>query len=731
MGGVAEEIVRVTRVARQISLEEITSVFIPLGRWVWHMPNVRYTGYRAVALWAVALLMTTVSFAQPMSTVTGVKVHQKGDSLSVEVGATGRVQHRSKVLTSPQKFIVVDVFPAKLKDGVPASTAVNHGLVEKIRVAQYAENTVRIYVDVISPPEFKVVTATDAKGLTLAINANRMASGETQSAPKAAAVAGAPEKAPVAVAPSKAPAVAQAAPRVAPASAPRPAVAPARQSALAGQGTAPVSALRAKQAPKAPKTPPQKLVTLDFVNADLVYVLKVLAKEMGRNIYVGPTVQGSVTVTLKQVPVEGAMALILQMQENEYNYKILDGPVTRTVVVAPPDKLSEIADSILATSKDVKPRGEGGQRMEYLLEEAPAAKVMDFLKGQYTDVEFTPHPTMNGFYARGTREELLQIKRELGNLDRIPEPPPPPLREFLSVKYGDINEVRALLSTLIPDVVYNVDTRLNLLIAEGSPGAIDQVRELLAELDRPLDQVMVDLKVVDITDNGTKNLGVTWGSPGTNFNISTTFNEYAVGQSVQRRPNGTVTLDPLNVPGVPTNVPVAIGSFARSPLAIAASIQFLVTQNEAKILASPRVASLSGEESLIHIGDKYPIVYFDPRAGQFQVQYVDIGIKLDVTSTVKADGYVLIEVRPEVSTLLELINNQYPRTAVRIIETKMRVKDGDTIIIGGLIREEDIQNVSKVPLLGDLPVLGALFRSVIVTKSRNEVVLMMTPNIMR
>jgi type II secretory pathway component GspD/PulD (secretin) len=179
------------------------------------------------------------------------------------------------------------------------------------------------------------------------------------------------------------------------------------------------------------------------------------------------------------------------------------------------------------------------------------------------------------------------------------------------------------------------------------------------------------------------------------------------------------------------NVPVSIGSFARTPLAINATINFLITQNEAKILASPRVASISGKPALIHIGDKYPIVYFDPRAGQFQVQYVDIGIKLDVTSTVKSDGYVLIEVRPEVSTLLELINNQYPRTAVRIIETNMRVKDGDTIIMGGLIREEDIQNISKIPLLGDLPILGTLFRNVSTTKNRNEVVVMLTPHIMR
>lgn len=687
------------------------------------MPNVRYAGLRSATVWAIALLMTTIAWSQPMSTVTGVKVSQKSGVVNVDVAATGRVQHRSKVLTSPQKFIVIDVFPAKLKDGVPASTSVNNGLVEKIRVAQYTENTVRIYVDVISPPEFKVVTAADAKGLTVAINANQMASGETQSAPTASPAKTAPQK--VGATASQPVKVAQA--PVKPAAPAKAAV--AKSSSFEGQGSAPVSALRARQVPRAPKAPPQKLVTLDFVNADLVYVLKVLAKEMGRNIYVGPTVQGSVTVTLKNVPVEGAMALILQMQESEYDYKILDGSNPRTVIVAPPDKLSEIADDIMGKAKGPKVAN-NAPRMEYLLEEAPSAKVVDFLKGEYPAVEFTSHPTMNGFYARGPKEDLLQIKRELGNLDRVPAPPPPPLREFLSVKYGDINEVRTLLSTLVPDVTYNVDTRLNLLIAEGTPGAIDQAKELLAEIDRPLDQVMIDLKVVDISDNGTKNLGVTWTSNDVINQVSTTFSEYTVGQVPVRGTGGAIVLDPSAV-AVPGNVPISIGSFARSPLALAASIQFLVSQNEAKILAAPRVAALSGQDALIHIGDKYPIVYFDPRAGQFQVQYVDIGIKLDVTSTVKSDGYVIIDVRPEVSTLLELINNQYPRTAVRVIQTKMRVKDGDTIIIGGLIREEDIQNVTKVPLLGDLPILGALFRSVNVTKNRNEVVLMMTPNIMR
>ena len=689
------------------------------------MPNVRYVGFRAATVWVLTLLLTGLAWSQPMSSVTGVKVSQDGQMLNVEVGASGRVQHRSKVLTSPQKIIVVDVFPAKLKDGVPASTDVNQGLVEKVRVKQYAENTVRIYVDVISPPEFKVVTASDSKGLTLAINANKMAAGETKSAPEPVAKTE-PAKAPVKTAPAQpARQTAQAPVRKQPAIT----VAPARSMAYEGQGKAPVSALRARPAPRRPKAPPQKLVTLDFVNADLVYVLKVLAKEMNRNIYVGPTVAGSVTVTLKNVPVEGAMALILQMQENEYDYKMVG---SNTIVVAAPEKLAEVAGDILdpnQAAKEYVPSPDD-VRMEYLLEEASSAKVVYFLKNEYPRVKFTPHPTMNGFFANGSKEDLLQIKRELANLDRVPPPPAPPLREFLPVKYADISEVRGLLGTMVPDVSYNVDVRQNLLIVEGSPGAIDQVRELLAELDRPADQVMIDLKVVDISDNGTKSLGTTLGAPNAPFQLQTTFTEAAVGQRVVRTPTGPV-LDPITALAAPANVPFAISSFARSPFLIDATINFLVTQNEAKILASPRVASISGKPSLIHIGDKYPIVYFDPRAGQFQVQYVDIGIKLDVTSNVKSDGYVLIEVRPEVSTLLELINNQYPRTAVRIIETNMRVKDGDTIIMGGLIREEDIQNVSKIPLLGDLPLLGTLFRNVSVTKNRNEVVVMMTPHIMR
>lgn len=164
-----------------------------------------------------------------------------------------------------------------------------------------------------------------------------------------------------------------------------------------------------------PNPNPQKRVTHSFKNVDLIYVLKLLAHEIGVKSYFGPTVQGTVTIELVDVPAEEAIRQVLALQENEYDFLILNGPPPYlTLVVAPPDKLAELREP------KSKYTHIAYQRMEYLLEQAPSTKVLDFLKGRYPDVEFTPHPTMNGFYARGSREDLLQIKHELATLDRVP-----------------------------------------------------------------------------------------------------------------------------------------------------------------------------------------------------------------------------------------------------------------------------------------------------------------------
>jgi type II secretory pathway component GspD/PulD (secretin) len=417
---------------------------------------------------------------------------------------------------------------------------------------------------------------------------------------------------------------------------------------------------------------------------------------------------------------EGALALVLKM--NDYAYKIVDN----TIVVATEEKLKTISDDILTPRTRSSAQRRNVISQEFQLEQASAAAVIEFLKKQYPDVEFTQHPTLNGFFAKATRDELRQIKASLPSLDQVPAPAPPPRREFIPVNYGELAKVQALIKTMVTDanISLSMDDRLGVLIVEGSDEAIAQVRDLLAELDKPMKQVMLDVKVVDLTENGTKSLGVTWGAPNAPGAFSTTFGEIVppVGAAA-----GSITNDQLDVAQL---AGLAIGPFARTPFIIQTTLAFLITNGEAKILASPRVATQSGSEAEIHIGDKFPIVFYDPRAGQFQVTYVNIGVTMTVSPEVKGDGYIVAKVEPTVSNLVDLVNNQYPRTTERSITSTMRVKDGDTIVLGGLISENQRHSVSKIPLLGDLPIFGPLFRSITDSADRNEVILMMTPHIM-
>ncbi len=166
----------------------------------------------------------------------------------------------------------------------------------------------------------------------------------------------------------------------------------------------------------APRRSQSRLVTCEFIDADLVCVIKALAKDMGRNVYIGPGVEGSVMMNFRSVPAEGALEMVLKDQAGDIRYKLVG---YNTLVVASGDKVDCIEHEIMG--KPIGSRtGSGLVRQEILLEHASAAKVMGFLRGQYRDVDFLPHPTMNGFYVVGGRSDILQIKRDVPNLDRAP-----------------------------------------------------------------------------------------------------------------------------------------------------------------------------------------------------------------------------------------------------------------------------------------------------------------------
>ncbi len=128
------------------------------------------------------------------------------------------------------------------------------------------------------------------------------------------------------------------------------------------------------------------------------------------------------------------------------------------------------------------------------------------------------------------------------------------------------------------------------------------------------------------------------------------------------------------------------------------------------------------------IGQTYPVVYYDARLGGQQVQFVNVGVKLRLTPTIGTDGSVTAEMHPEYSAIQDFVGG-YPVIANRKIDSTLRVKDNQTIVLGGLLRDIDSQTISKLPGLSQIPVLGKVFQNREHTRERDEIVFLITPHV--
>ncbi len=147
-------------------------------------------------------------------------------------------------------------------------------------------------------------------------------------------------------------------------------------------------------------------------------------------------------------------------------------------------------------------------------------------------------------------------------------------------------------------------------------------------------------------------------------------------------------------------------------------------------MANPKIATLSGKEASIFVGDRVPIVLTGEDGGH-EVNFLEAGIDLKVTPKISDDQYITILVKPEVSTFIWKSDTDYPQIRTREAETNVRVKDGQPIIIGGLIQEEETELITKIPFLAELPVLGKLFQWKELKKNQTEMTIFMIPRIVK
>ncbi|MFP4497506.1 MAG: secretin N-terminal domain-containing protein [Vulcanimicrobiota bacterium] len=669
----------------------------------------RKRGWKIARLGVLTIAMVLlVSYACYASTVTGMTVKKSDEIVEIHVNANGPVHYRVTSSCEPKQSIVVEMSSVAILESAEKIVQIDKGIIERAKLMRTSAGKARLVVDVLHPVKYSIEAAEGGRGFVLTMSTQTVAAKVSKAVPKVTTEEKVVEKTPE---PVEEPTTIQ------------------EKDTCEPFDHVNIKAQKRKAAAKKKaKTKPVKLVSIDFVNADLIYVLKLLAKELELNLVTDSSVTGSVTMSLKDVSAQTALNIIVQL--NGFKQKKLGN----ILFVGSEDTVNAITPDVIAyqPSGDVQIET---IRLEYL----SAGDAIDTIKASFPLVEAHSSPQGNAIIVQANPEMMEEIRGMITGID-IPAPEAPAMPsetvEIYRVKYGDANALIPTIQTLLgadAPATMEVEPRLNAIIFKGYESQIERAKTALEDLDIPLEQVMISIKVVDLSETGAKNLGVSWQIGTGDGTQPITWSEIPDDYANNASPTGYQAyngepFDPWST-GPPDYAGSPIGFFVRNPFVLTSALSLQITQGEAKVLATPRVAAISGQSAQIHIGDKYPIVYYDPRAGQYQVIYIDIGIQLTVKPTITSDGYITTDVATTVSDLRELINNQYPRTTERSASLTIRVKDSNTIVIGGMVNESTRKAVSKLPLLGDIPILGKLFSNTSIDRSKGEVVIMITPKI--
>lgn len=275
----------------------------------------------------------------------------------------------------------------------------------------------------------------------------------------------------------------------------------------------------------------------------------------------------------------------------------------------------------------------------------------------------------------------------------------------------------------------------NALIVEASPRDFQWVKELLDTLDRPPQQVLIEILIAEVSLGSQLDLGVTWSTLEQPKDGETT----ALARS---RPGQTDTLADAVVKGVfPQGLTVGIarGTYASGVPRIPFLLEALKQNRDVRILSHVPLWAQNNKEATVSVVDNIPLLRSTIEGGSGasrdiiqNIDRADVGIKLRVTPHVNPDRQVTVQLNPSIEAIVDPgpANTSFaPTIAKREIQTTVTVPDGTTVVLGGLIRQDRVRRVARVPLLGDIPVLGHLFRYTSDRTQRNNLLIFVTPSV--
>ena len=310
---------------------------------------------------------------------------------------------------------------------------------------------------------------------------------------------------------------------------------------------------------------------------------------------------------------------------------------------------------------------------------------------------------------------------------------------------SDIIFLNNLDAKKVSDALQNTSGKItplegqNALMVYGNPETFKEIEKLVKSIDTQQQQIEIRVRLIEVHLNEAQQIGVDWSKLNhlTTILAEDPVNQYGTGlpynyaDATGYLPHG----DPTDFGVIPDeqyfqriNGFNDIGHFSRQLTAFDVTIDWLLENNAAQLLTDTRVTALNGELATMHIGEVVPFVVTD-KENQLQVERSETGIILNVTPKVNKDGNITMNINPEVSSVTELVGGYIPRTKVRRVSSAVTVPNEHKIIVGGLLNSNITQKINKIPLLGDLPLIGKIFQHRYELVENTDLIIEITPRL--
>ncbi|MDB6089767.1 MAG: pilus assembly protein PilQ [Gammaproteobacteria bacterium] len=427
-------------------------------------------------------------------------------------------------------------------------------------------------------------------------------------------------------------------------------------------------------------------LTLNFQEIETRAVLQLLADASGQNIVVSDSVNGNVTLRLQNVPWDQALDIVLRTKGLDKRKQ------DNVIIVAPQEELAAREKADLAAKKDM--------------------------------------------------QELAPLRSE-----------------YLQVNYAKAADMAALIKTqsgslLSPRGSVAVDERTNTLLLQDTSDRLGDIRRLVATLDIPVRQVLIEARIVIVNDDFERDLGARVGftavQPNGNGVVTTSGTAAATDTIVGSAMTNAATTGnpfPVNIPTgatAPTrynvNLPVAnpAGSFALGILGsnflLDLELSAAQAETRAAVISSPRVITANQKEATIEQGVEIPYQQ-SASSGATTISFKKAVLSLKVTPQITPDNRIILDLDVKNDTVGKIVVTSggvnVPSIDTREIGTQVLVNDGQTVVLGGILETTSRDSSQKVPFLGDVPILGNLFKTTTKTDNKDELLIFVTPKIVR